>query len=236
MADIKNANQIFSELQSEVAAIETPEDKAIREINEMYNVFKTEIDIDTVMTESEFAEYKPLFSAETRMQANDKQLSMDEVLELADLSQRFSDRINTHRPVHVVSDSTKEELFTLPPVYNKLHPIANDKAEIMDAYRNYNDPKMLSQHGGPIVDAKRDAINKALTQSLVESQPVEELQKNMTEFETLAVAFHKKVLGNNPFDPTDTSSINKDDTIHNQATSAKSPSEIDNNYDDDFDF
>ena len=29
-------------------------------------------------------------------------------------------------------------------------------------------------------------------QSIVESQPVEELQRNMTEFETLATAFHKK--------------------------------------------
>jgi hypothetical protein len=75
-----------------------------------------------------------------------------------------------------------------------------------------------------------------LTQSLIESQPVEELQRNMTEFETLATAFHKKVLGNNPFDPEDTSNINKDDTIHAQATSIKSPEEVDNNYDDDFDF
>ena len=236
MANIKNANQVFSELQAEATATETSEDKATKEINEMYKIFKTEIDVDTVMTESEFEEYKPLFSAETRMQANDKQLSMDEVMELADLSQKFSDRINTHRPIHVVSDTTQEEVFTLPPVYNKLHPIASDKAEIMDAYRNYNDPKMLSQNGGPIVEAKREAINQALTQSLIESQPVEELQRNMNEFETLATAFHKKVLGNNPFDPEDTSNIDKSDTIHNQATSIKSPDEIDNNYDDDFDF
>ena len=236
MANIKNANQVFSELQAEASATETPEDKVAREVDEMYKVFKTEIDVDTVMTESEFEEYKPLFSAETRIQANEKQLSMDEVMELADLSQRFSDRINTHRPVHIVADGTQEEIFTLPPVYNKLHPIAGDKAEIVDAYRNYNDPKMLSQNGGPIVEAKRDAINQALTQSLIESQPVEELQRNMTEFETLATAFHKKVLGNNPFDPEDTSNINKDDTIHAQATSIKSPEEVDNNYDDDFDF
>jgi hypothetical protein len=236
MTSIKSADQVFSELQTESKVPETPEEKANREVDEMYQIFKTEIDIDTVMTESEFEEYKPLFSAETRMQANDRQLSMNEVLELADLSQRFADRINTHRPVHVIDDSTREELFTLPPVYNKLHPIANDKSEIIDAYRNYNDPKMLAQNGGPIMDAKKNAINQALTQSLIDSQPVEELQRNMTEFETLAAAFHKKVLGNNPFDPEDTSGINKDETIHTQATSMPASGNTDNDYDDDFDF
>ena len=86
------------------------------------------------------------------------------------------------------------------------------------------------------MEAKRDAINHAMYQSIVESQPVEELQRNMTEFETLATAFHKKVLGNNPFtDAVPKVAMSKDEAIHKQATSDNN-TETDNNYDDDFDF
>lgn len=230
-----DANQVYAELKQQSAKPETPLEKAKRELNEMYDTFKREIDVDTVMTSSEFDEYKPLFSADTRAQANDKGLSIDEIMELADLSQRFSDRVNTHRPIHVVDDYTQEEVFTLPPIFNKLHPIDGDKSEIIDAYRNYNDPERLQQNGGPIMEAKRDAINNAMYQSIVESQPVEELQRNMTEFETIATAFHKKVLGNNPFtDAVPQVEMSKNEAIHKQATSGEN--NTDNNYDDDFDF
>lgn len=237
MTDHKNANQLYAELRQEAARVETPFEKTTRELNEMYDTFKREIDIDTVITSSEFEEFRPLFSADTREQANGNELSVSDVMELADLSQRFSDRVNTHRPIHVVDDYTKEEVFTLPPIFNKIHPIDNDKAEIIDAYRNYNDPKRLSQNNGPIMEAKKDAINQAMYQSIVESQPVEELQRNMTEFETLATAFHKKVLGNNPFtDAVPKITMSKDEAIHKQATSDNTNTETDNNYDDDFDF
>lgn len=237
MTDHKNANQLYAELRQEAARVETPFEKTTRELNEMYDTFKREIDIDTVITSSEFEEFRPLFSADTREQANGNELSVSDVMELADLSQRFSDRVNTHRPIHVVDDYTKEEVFTLPPIFNKIHPIDNDKAEIIDAYRNYNDPKRLSQNNGPIMEAKKDAINQAMYQSIVESQPVEELQRNMTEFETLATAFHKKVLGNNPFtDAVPKVTMSKDEAIHKQATSDNTNTETDNNYDDDFDF
>lgn len=237
MTDHKNANQLYAELRQEAARVETPFEKTTRELNEMYDTFKREIDIDTVITSSEFEEFKPLFSSNTREQANGNELSVSDVMELADLSQRFSDRVNTHRPIHVVDDYTKEEVFTLPPIFNKIHPIDNDKAEIIDAYRNYNDPKRLSQNNGPIMEAKKDAINQAMYQSIVESQPVEELQRNMTEFETLATAFHKKVLGNNPFtDAVPKVTMSKDEAIHKQATSDNTNTETDNNYDDDFDF
>lgn len=237
MTDHKNANQLYAELRQEAAHVETPLEKTTRELNEMYDTFKREIDIDTFITSSEFEEFKPLFSADTREQANGNELSVSDVMELADLSQRFSDRVNTHRPIHVVDDYTKEEVFTLPPIFNKIHPIDNDKAEIIDAYRNYNDPKRLSQNNGPIMEAKKDAINQAMYQSIVESQPVEELQRNMTEFETLATAFHKKVLGNNPFtDAVPKVTMSKDEAIHKQATSDNTNTETDNNYDDDFDF
>lgn len=237
MTEHKNANQVYADLQKDAARVETPMEKANRELNEMYNIFKKEIDIDTVITSSEFNEYKPLFSADTRKQANNNELSVSDVMGLADLSQRFSDRVNTHRPIHVVDDYTKEELFTLPPIFNTLHPIDNDKAEIIDAYRNYNDPKRLSQNNGPIMEAKKEAINQAMFQSFAGSQPLEELQKNMTEFETLATVFHKKVLGNNPFAPTAPQSDEaKSETIHSQATRNGANTETDNNYDDDFDF
>ena len=236
MTEHKDANQVYADLQRDAAHLETPMEKANRELNEMYSIFKREIDIDTVITSSEFNEYKPLFSADTRNQANNNELSVGDVMELADLSQRFSDRVNTHRPIHVVDDYTKEEVFTLPPIFNKIHPIDNERAEIIDAYRNYNDPQRLSQNNGPIMEAKRDAINHAMYQSIVESQPVEELQRNMTEFETLATAFHKKVLGNNPFtDAVPKVAMSKDEAIHKQATSDNN-TETDNNYDDDFDF
>ena len=219
MTDHKNADQLYAELQQDAAHVETPLEKTTRELNEMYNTFKREIDVDTVMTSSEFEEFKPLFSSDTREQANENELSVSDVMELADLSQRFSDRVNTHRPIHVVDDYTKEEVFTLPPIFNKIHPIDNERAEII-----------------PIMEAKRDAINNAMYQSIVESQPVEELQRNMTEFETLATAFHKKVLGNNPFtDAVPKVAMSKDEAIHKQATSDNN-TETDNNYDDDFDF
>ena len=236
MADHKNANQLYVELENEASHIETPLEKATRELNEMYDTFKREIDIDTVITSSEFEEFKPLFSLDTREQANGNELSISDVMELADLSQRFSDRVNTHHPIHVVDDYTKEEVFTLPPIFNKMRPIDNDKAEIIDAYRNYNDPKRLSQNNGPIMEAKKDAINQAMYRSIVESQPVEELQRNMTEFETLATAFHKKVLANNPFaSAVPQVNMSKDEAIHKQATNDNN-TETDNNYDDDFDF
>ena len=238
MSNHMDASQVYAELKQQTMKPETPLEKANRELNEMYEVFKKEIDIDTVMTSSEFDEFKPLFSADTRAQANNKGLSIDEIVDLADLSQRFSDRVNTHRPIHVVDDYTKEEIFTLPPIFNKLHPIDGDRAEIIDAYRNYNDPERLRQNGGPIVEAKREAINNAMYQSIVESQPIEELQRNMTEFETLATAFHKKVLGNNPFtDAVPQVEMSKDEAIHKQATSGEeNTTTTDNNYDDDFDF
>lgn len=240
MTEHKDANQVYADLQKAASHVETPADKANRELSEMYATFKREIDIDTVMTSSEFNEYKPLFSADTRTQANNNGLSVSEVMELADLSQRFSDRVNTRRPIHVVDDYSKEELFTLPPIFNTLHPIDNDKADIIDAYRNYNDPQRLSQNGGPIMEAKKEAINQTMFQNFVGSQPLEELQKNMTEFETLATAFHKKILGNNPFaDDTPQSDSVKEATIHSQATlgnNTNTKTDDNNNYDDDFDF
>ena len=56
--------------------------------------------------------------------------AVDELFHLIDADVQASESI--HGCVLPVADYTKEEVFTLPPIFNKIHPIDNDKAEIID--------------------------------------------------------------------------------------------------------
>ena len=234
MTEHKSAEELYSALTQEAAPV-NPLEAINREVDEMYRIFKKEIDIDTVITKSEFDKYSALYSADMQRRAAERDLSVDEINHLAELSQEFYHRVNVRRPVHIVDDYTQEEIFTLPPVFNTLHPIRNDKASIIDAYRTYNDPAMLRDNNNPIVEQKRNAIDKLMYESIVESQPVEELKKNMAEFESLATDFHRKMLGNDPLHPDRPVSQNEVNTvIEEQAKQA--PSSQNTEYDDDFDF
>jgi hypothetical protein len=235
MSEHKSAEELYTSLVKDQVQID-PLEKVHREIDEMYRVFKEEIDIDTVITKSEFDKFAMLYSADVHNRAATRDLSTDEIMQLAELSQEFYHRVNTHRPVHVVDDYTNNELFTLPPVFNNVRPIANDKAEIIDAYRAYNDPAMLKGNNSPVVEQKRNAIDQLMYQSIVESQPVEELKRSMTEFETLATNFHRKVLGNDPLHPDAPVTTEERDAVIKAQAEKAPPTDQNNNYDDDFDF
>ena len=235
MSDHKSAEELYASAKRESVIVD-PLEKIHAEIDEMYKVFKEEIDIDTVITKSEFDKYDMLYSADIRAKADRRDLTVDEINKLAELSQDFYHRVNTHRPIHVVDDYTKNELFTLPPIYNNIHPIANEKANIMDAFRTYNDPALLKDNNNPMVKTKRDAIDQMMYQSIVESQPLDELKRNMTEFETLATNFHRKVLGNDPLHPDVPVTKEEQNAVIKQQASKAPPTDQDTNYDDDFSF
>lgn len=72
---------------------ENPRFKRMQEeVQQMYDIFKKEVDIDTVMNESEFEKYKPLYQKSTMPEG--RPMTFDEVANLAELSQEYYHRIN----------------------------------------------------------------------------------------------------------------------------------------------
>lgn len=175
---------------------ENPRFKRMQEeVQQMYDIFKKEVDIDTVMNESEFEKYKPLYQKSTMPEG--RPMTFDEVANLAELSQEYYHRINPQRPVHIVNDYTGEEEFVLPPIYNRLRPLTGEQAGIMDIYSNVH--STLQDASGPIVEAKKDTVDNMLLNDYIKAQSRADLAAKTEQFNKLATEFHKKVFGDNPF-------------------------------------
>ena len=200
-------------------------------VQEMYDIFKKEVDIDTVMTRSEFTKYEPLYSKSTMPEG--RSMTVAEVASLAELSQEFYRRVNPQRPIHIVDDYSGEEAFTLPPIYTKLRPLSGDQAGIMDIYSNVHDSKL--QQAGPLVAAKQDQVDYMLKDNYTRSQNRDEILGSMRQFEQLATEFHKKVMGDNPFATNpEGSKVTRDGALATAVPPAKEAN--DEGPDADFDF
>lgn len=196
-----------------------------------YKIFKEAVEKDTVLTKSEFERYQKLYDHTLAQRAREGKLSKDEELELNDLSNEFREKINMYRPVHIVDDFTRQELYELPPIFRRPQALHTEQdTELMAIYTNLNDGEGKS---GPINDAKRDEATRLLSNAINRNQDVEALKSEMERFETIARNFHKTVLGDDPFAP----SITREQAVQQQLQSAKSTKEVaEDTPDDDFEF
>ena len=109
--------------------------KRRREVDELYEVFKREVDRDSVLTVSELNEFAPLFSEEWRQKCARKEYTSDEEVFLKDLSDRFQKRVNTRRPIHIVDDITGEEVCPpLPPIFANLSNLSSKVKDVVDRF------------------------------------------------------------------------------------------------------
>jgi hypothetical protein len=233
MSEHINPDQALARMTAAPLGHETPLQKATREVSEMYKVFKEEIDIDTVITRSEFSKYEVLFSKEALQDCVARKMSMDETNDLRELSQEYYRRVNPQRPVHVVDDYSKEELFALPPIYTRLRPLEGEHAGIIDIYNGVYDSKR--DGGGVIMEMKKQEVDNVLYQTFANTQNIQELKQSMNQFETLAKDFHEKVLGNNPFVNASTVNTSKEVATQQQLNN-NTTAETADRPDDDFDF
>lgn len=205
--------------------------KIQEETQQMYEIFKKEVDVDTVMTQSEFEKYAPLYRKSTL--PTDRNMTIDEVADLAELSQEYYQRINPQRPVHIVSDYGNEELFVLPPIFSRLRPLTGEQAGIIDVYSNVHEA--LAESNGPLVEAKKDSVDNMLLNDYTRAQDRAELAKGAEHFDKLAAELHKKVMGDNPFAKNDEgSSVTKEGAMANNTSNTKTA--VDDEPDADFEF
>lgn len=221
--DIKN--------QPDPVTPNTPEfRRKMAEVNQMYDIFKREVDVDTTMTESEFSKYAPLYRKSTMPEG--RSMTIDEVADLAELSQEYYHRINPQRPVHIVNDYSGEEEFVLPPIYNKLRPLSGEQAGIMDIYSNVH--STLQDATGPIVEAKKNTVDNMLMNDCIKAQDRRELAEKTEQFNKMAAELHKKILGDNSFvNNAEGSSVTREEAL---AKNKPNNTATDDGPDADFDF
>jgi len=196
-----------------------------------YKIFQEEVEKDTTLTKSEFERYARLYDHALAQKARAGQLTKDEELELNELSNEFREKVNLYRPLHVVDDFTRQELYQLPPIFRRPQTLHTEQdTELMAIYTNLNDGEGKS---GPINDAKRDEATRLLADAINRNQDVEQLKTEMERFETIAREFHKTVLGNDPFAP----SVTREEAVQQQIASSKEPAKSTEDMpDDDFEF
>lgn len=204
-----------------------------KEIAEMYAIFKNEVDVDTVLTRSEFSKFEKLFSMELAQEIRTREISKEETEDLKALSDEYMERVNVYRPVHIVEDyDHSKEITTLPPVFRKPETLSSEDAQVIDAFTGLaENPNAASS---PIVQSKQDQVALLLNETIDRNQNIEKLKADMANFEAIARKFHKEVLGNDPFEPV---KVNKDEAVASQIEQARAtaPSE-DDSPDDDFEF
>lgn len=104
-------------------------DRRIAEINKSFDKAFAK---RTWMTLSEFRQYQPLFDEQFRKKALESELSVDETMRIQQLSDMYNMRVDVRSPVDVVDDADHDKvLFTLPPVFMKLHINNHDAQEVM---------------------------------------------------------------------------------------------------------
>lgn len=192
--------------------------KAKQHSMEIYKKFETEMDVDTVMTRSEFAKYEKLYSKTYAQDAYDDKLTQDEVNDLNELSEEFYHRVNVQKPIHIVDDYTHEELFVLPPIFARLNPIAGKNAEIIDIYNGVHDSSKDDQ--GPMMEMKRDMVDRELIKTFTNNQQQNSISAQMKQFEDITRKFHQTVLGDDPFDEN-APKLTKEQAVANQKLQAK---------------
>ena len=159
------------------------------EIDKLYATFVKEAEHDTVMTESEFAPFRPLFDVQTAARARKMQLSEDEETEIGTLSEDFYRRVNPYRPIHIVDDLTGNERFVLPPLFTSLSSLNSNYNYIVDSFaqatqaddNNPNSPSALRQ-------CKAAA---ALYQAIAGSQDTNQLVAQRNRFDRMAKEIHQ---------------------------------------------
>lgn len=145
-----------------------------------YDVILQEANKDTVITESEFLHFLPLFQKQSDMDFKDD-------LELRELSEEYRHRVNLFRKVHIVDDQTGEELRTLPPHFMNVS-LLRTKPE-QEAFEAFSGLQMLDDHNPNSMTSVRTAYAQAqLTQAIFDAnkKSFNNIQKQQNEFKQLA--------------------------------------------------
>lgn len=88
-----------------------------QEVERIYDAFTKQMDKPTVLTESDFLRYAPLYSKENRRKIMENTISIDDMNELSELSVEFYLSVNLNKPLYVVADDDHSKIVAeLPPV------------------------------------------------------------------------------------------------------------------------
>ena len=203
-------------------------------VDRTYDAFMKYMEKDSVMKASEFSKYEILYSRELKDKFNAGLMSMDEQLQIRELSNEFISKINPQRPIHIVDDVTGEEVMPpLPPLYMKLMTLSHGGEEAVNYFHNacVND----DQVPGGMGEQQRAKATANLRILLAKSQTTEDIYKNINNFDHIANEFHKKVLGKAVWqDPEEQGNNNTNNT--NTPNNSKQQEQIPGPDDDMFDY
>lgn len=195
-------------------------------VNSLYDNFRNTIDRDTVLTVSEFLRYEELFSHKIREQYLSGDLDEETLQRLENLSQEFYDRVNTQRPIHIVSDTDRKQEVCdpIPPIFMPLQTLHGKGGEAVDILHNafIRDDQVKGGMG----EVQRAKATANLSQLFVMSQNQEAILERMAQFDEIAQNFHTHVLGK----PVFQESGENPNTSNEQGTTPQNP------VDDLFDF
>lgn len=157
-----------------------------KNIDSMYANFKRYIDVDTVLTVSEFNRFAPLFDVELRNRLASGDTNTDEGKQVWDLSDEFYRRVNVRRPIHIVDDITGKEVCPpLPPVMANLNSIHGDDTELMDSLAS----AMQLDDGsvaGPAAIRRVKALHDLARTYISKYQNLADIKQQRAVFDTMA--------------------------------------------------
>ena len=173
-------------------------------VDSLYGNFKTNVDVDTRITASEFAKYELLYSSEARKEILDGTASSELIQTIMELSDEFYRRVNTQRPIHIVDDVTGRDICPpLPPIFNSLNTLHGKGSEAVAIFHNAFDRSDGVKGGMGELQVQKASAN--LQQMLLMAQDQETLLERISATDELADNFHRQVFGKSVFPDAETS-------------------------------
>lgn len=201
------------------------------DFDRLYQIFKKNVDVPTVLSATEMDHFAPLFDRKLRQAHDNLDPTFSASLEnnLQQLSNEFLHSVDPYKPIYIVPDNVKEQLeagditqedaekqniYVLPPLYTKLYQSKANR-ELVDAFNNIcsHDDKNANSP----TNIRMKEIRKAIGDTVASAQSQEQILEGVNQFMELTERFNQKMLNagtRKPVElPAPTENTNQSDNI-----------------------